>query len=205
MSGTKRHGPSDSVSQRPCDEPEPGELLAIGAVGDRHDQPSALDELPGERDGQAGCGSSDCDGVERRPFRNPERAVAFDDLHFVVEPAQALRGRMRQRRHTLDAHHVSAARRHHRCLVSGPGSDIERAIAGVQLERLDDGRNHERLADGLPGRIDRQRPIGVGALAVNLEHELLAGHARHGMEHGRRADSVLDQRRHHAIAVRCRG
>ena len=72
----------------------------------------------------------------------------------------------------------------------------------VQLEGLDDNRDHQRLADRLPGSVDRQRPIGVGVLAIGLEHELLAGHTRHGVEHRRRPNSVLDQRRHHAITIR---
>jgi len=94
---------------------------------------------------------------------------------------------------------------HHRRLVPGARPHIEGSVAVVQLERLNDHRDHERLADGLPRGVDRQRPVGIGALPISLEHELLAGHARHRMEHGRRPNSVLDQRRHHPITIRRSG
>jgi hypothetical protein len=75
----------------------------------------------------------------------------------------------------------------------------------VQLERLDDQRDHQRLADRLPRCVNGQRSVGVGAVPVAIEHELLPGDARHGIEHGRRANPVLDERRHHAITIRRSG
>jgi hypothetical protein len=109
---------------------------------------------------------------------------------------------VRERRDPLDAHDVSATGGHHRGLVPGAGADVEGSVPEMQLERLDDHCDHERLADRLPGSVDRQRPVRVGVLTVTLEDEFLPGHARHRVEHLPRADTVLDQRRHHAITIR---
>ena len=72
--------------------------------------------------------------------------------------------------------------REHAGRVAGAGADLQHPLAAAQLQRLADRGDDPGLGDRLAG-IDRQRRVGVGAVAQRAGHEDLTRHLRHRRQH----------------------
>src|SRR5439155_9564835 len=82
------------------------------------------------------------------------------------------------------ADHVARELREHRGLIARSRTDFEDVVVGAWIEKLGHAGHHEWLRDGL-SLGDGQGMVAVRHGTVALEHELLARHTGHRVQHAR--------------------
>ena len=73
----------------------------------------------------------------------------------------------------------------HRCLITGPGAELEHDVVFSDAQQVRHDRDDEWLRDRLAGA-DRQRAVGISLGFEAVENEFVAWHGAHCPEHLRR-------------------